>query len=59
MYIGLTVAFLDETIQLFVPGRSGKIVDVWIDLAGFSFTMGIVLLITRKKRKQEVSDQHE
>lgn len=27
-------AFLDETIQLFVPGRSGEIRDVWIDTAG-------------------------
>ena len=27
-------ALLDETIQLFVPGRSGEIRDVWIDTAG-------------------------
>lgn len=27
-------ACLDETIQLFVPGRSGEIRDVWIDVAG-------------------------
>ena len=30
----MLTAFLDETIQLFVPGRSGEIRDVWIDTAG-------------------------
>ena len=30
----MLTAFLDETIQLFVPGRSGEIRDVWIDIAG-------------------------
>lgn len=31
---GLLVALCDETIQLFVPGRSGQVLDVWIDFAG-------------------------
>ena len=26
--------FIDETIQLFVEGRSGQITDVWLDMAG-------------------------
>ncbi|MCD8144816.1 MAG: VanZ family protein [Oscillospiraceae bacterium] len=30
----LTVPFVDETIQLFVEGRSGQLQDVWLDLAG-------------------------
>ena len=30
----LCTALLDETIQLFVPGRGGMIPDVWIDLSG-------------------------
>lgn len=30
----MLTAFLDESIQLFVPGRSGEIRDVWIDTAG-------------------------
>lgn len=30
----MLTALLDETIQLFVPGRSGEIRDVWIDTAG-------------------------
>ena len=33
--------FIDETIQLFVEGRSGQISDVWLDMAGI-FT-GILL----------------
>lgn len=30
----LFVALCDETLQIFIPGRSGQIVDVWIDFAG-------------------------
>lgn len=30
----LFVALCDETLQLFIPGRSGEIRDVWIDFAG-------------------------
>ncbi len=32
--IALCGAFVDETIQLFVAGRSGQVSDMWIDLAG-------------------------
>lgn len=32
---GVAAALVDETIQLFVPGRSGAVRDVWIDLGGF------------------------
>ena len=43
---GLLVALCDETIQLFVPGRSGQVLDVWIDFAGYA--VGICTwLITR------------
>ena len=30
----LFMPFVDETIQLFVEGRSGQISDVWLDMAG-------------------------
>ena len=33
--------FIDETIQLFVEGRSGQISDVWLDIAGIY--MGIMI----------------
>ena len=31
---GLTAAFIDESIQLFVEGRAGTVPDMWVDLAG-------------------------
>lgn len=53
---GLGAALIDETIQLFVDGRSGQIKDVWIDLAGFGVGVAIVGLIlhlvySRKTKK--------
>ncbi len=33
--VSLLVPLMDETIQLFVPGRSGEIADVWLDILGF------------------------
>ncbi|MBD5092670.1 MAG: VanZ family protein [Subdoligranulum sp.] len=32
--LGMTVALCDETIQLFVAGRDGRVLDVWLDFAG-------------------------
>jgi len=46
-------AFSDETIQLFVPGRSGQVSDMWIDLSGAICMILLVHFITtilRKKR---------
>lgn len=40
--IGLAVACIDETIQIFSPGRYSSLIDVWIDTAGF--TTGLILL---------------
>ena len=34
LFTGLLTALTDETIQLFVEGRSGQVSDVWIDFAG-------------------------
>ena len=48
--VGLLVAFIDETIQLFVIGRSGEIRDIWIDFAGAMFGTLIVLAIVNNKR---------
>lgn len=44
---GLGAAFIDETIQLFVNGRSGQVKDVWIDLAGFGIGIAITCLILK------------
>lgn len=42
--LGFFVPFADETIQLFVPGRSGQLSDVWLDCAGAAF--GTVCFLT-------------
>ena len=46
---GLSAAFFDETIQLFAPGRSGQIRDVWLDLAGFCTSQLLLRLLWRKR----------
>ncbi len=40
---GLAAACIDETIQMYVPGRASSVLDVWIDASGF--TTGFVLLL--------------
>lgn len=51
---GLLCALSDETIQLFVQGRSGQVSDVWVDFSGVVcavlFTFALRWLIKRKKR---------
>ena len=53
---GLLLALLTETIQLYVPGRSGGLTDVLIDfggyLLGFSVIFLILFLIIRHINKQ-------
>ena len=53
---GLFVAFCSEIIQKFVSGRSGNFTDVLIDfsgyLLGFLLTFVVLLLVLRKKQKQ-------
>lgn len=54
---GFLVPFLDETIQLFVEGRSGQISDVWLDCAGIAFGSlfaGGVYLICKRMEKLHV-----
>lgn len=49
---GPFAALCDETIQLFVPGRSGRIADVWLDTAGYLTGALLTLLIFRLCRKR-------
>ena len=55
LFGGLLTAVIDETIQLFVEGRAGMIVDVWIDVGGVVFgsllMLGFYALYRRKKIK--------
>ena len=41
---GIATALCDETIQLFVPGRTGRVSDIWLDIAG-AFTGAALILI--------------
>lgn len=43
LFCGMAAACVDETIQVFVPGRGPSLIDVWIDTAGV--TVGIALLL--------------
>ncbi len=43
---GVIIALCDETIQLFVPGRTGRVPDVWLDIAG-AFTGAVLALAGR------------
>ena len=45
MGFGLAVACIDETIQIFTPGRASSLIDVWIDTSGFALGIAIVYLI--------------
>ncbi len=49
VFAGFLAAFFDETIQLFSPGRSSQIADVWLDLAGFGLVQLVLRLAIRKK----------
>lgn len=52
---GLVIALLDETIQLFVLGRTGQVKDIWLDLSGaicgalISFAIRLLTVRARKK----------
>lgn len=47
----LLYAFLDETHQLFVPGREGKVTDVLFDSAGILLaTLAIMVLLGKSRR---------
>lgn len=48
---GLFAALCDETLQLFVEGRSGQISDVWLDFSGVVCGTLLVLLICRLRKK--------
>ncbi|MBP3597515.1 MAG: VanZ family protein [Clostridia bacterium] len=55
--LGFTYAVTDEIHQLFVPGRTGKIVDVYIDSLGvitgvLCMKLCIMVFIQLRKKKQ-------
>ena len=46
------IALCDETLQLFIPGRSGNVRDLWIDLGGVVFGALILWLFFRLRKKK-------
>jgi len=40
---GVAVGLIDETLQLFSPGRAAMVTDVWIDMGGFCLGVLVVL----------------
>lgn len=57
--LAFLIPFVDETIQLFVPGRSGQISDVWLDLCGAVCGMLLMMCVKgwlqrRRLRKGQV-----
>lgn len=55
VFILVLVPCIDESIQLFIPGRSGQVTDVLLDVCGAA--AGVVLrtvVVRRKKRRRAV-----
>lgn len=46
---GFLTASVDETIQLFVPGRAGAFTDVLIDTSGVIFSILMMFMIKKNK----------
>lgn len=51
-FCGMLAAFVDETIQLFSPGRAGSVADVWIDTAGVFVGVMLMLQISNRIQKK-------
>jgi VanZ family protein len=47
MLFGMSVACIDETIQVFTPGRASSLIDVWIDTGGFALGLVMIILVCK------------
>ena len=66
LFWGLCIPLLDEGLQLLVPGRTGKVQDVWLDFSGVLVGMGAAYLLhrlwrfgTRNNFKSDVQGQQD
>ena len=51
VFCGLLTPQIDETIQLFSPGRSGELFDVWLDFSGYMtglIFVGVIYCVLKK-----------
>ena len=56
---GMMAACVDETIQVFIPGRGPSVIDVWIDTAGVCAGILVCALVCRfieRSRKQKCKE---
>ena len=58
---GVLTALTDETIQIFSPGRSSQVTDVWLDSAGVlaGILVAIVLLLACEGLYYHMKRRHE
>lgn len=56
---GMATALLDETIQLYVPGRTSSVRDVWIDFGGVIASLFVALLLLLIVRGLSLFPCHE
>ena len=56
MGFGLAVACIDETIQIFTPGRASSLIDVWIDTSGFA--LGLAVILTAYTIYDKIKGEH-
>ena len=56
MGFGLAVACIDETIQIFTPGRASSLIDVWIDTWGFA--LGFAVILTASFIFRKIKGEH-
>lgn len=54
LIVGIFFAILSEVIQLFVPGRTGSVIDVLIDSAGYITATFLLFLICYLKKRAAV-----
>lgn len=47
--VGVCAPSVDETIQLFVPGRVGAVTDVLIDMTGYTTGSALVALVSHRR----------
>ena len=52
--LALAVPVVDETIQLFVEGRSGQISDVWLDMSGALCGLAAACLLGMGLKRREL-----
>lgn len=53
LFAGLLTPQIDESIQLFSPGRSGELFDVWLDFTGFltgTIFLSVIFYIVSKNK---------